>query len=56
MNKDTIIHSVFETYNGRRECVGVYDNNVDAQACVDRRTKCFDATYDIQLWRLGNRG
>lgn len=54
MAPGTIIHSVFETRDNRRECVGAWDNNVEAQACIDRRTLRYsEATYDIQLFKLG---
>ena len=53
MNKDTIIHSVFETLNDRRECVGAFENEIDAQLCVDRRRLCTGGTYDVQLFKLG---
>jgi len=53
MDKDTILHSVFETRNGKRMCVAVYDNNIEAQDCIDRRKKWTNGTYDVKLFRLG---
>lgn len=53
MDKDTILHSVFETRNGKRCCVAVYDNNVEAQDCINRRKKWTNGTYDVILYKLG---
>ena len=53
MNKEDIIHSVFETINNKRTCVAVYLSNGEAQDCITRRKKWTGGTYDIKLFVLG---
>ena len=53
MNKQITIHSVFEwTEHMKERCVGVYDSNEKAQACIDRRQKLTPARWRVELYLL----